>query len=69
MVTKVGACQTTYKITVGDVTNVVTNIKTGKSDGSEGLKSDHFINGTNKLYATLSLLCTSFCPMVLVLIQ
>ena len=28
---------------------VVSLLKLGKSDGSEGLFSDHFINGTRKL--------------------
>ena len=29
--------------------NAVTHLKLGKSDGSERLFSDHFINGTRKL--------------------
>ena len=53
--TKVNACNTVYTISVADVSNAVTHLKTGKSDGSKGLKSDHFINGTNKLYVILSL--------------
>ena len=40
--------------------NVVTHLKLGKSDGSEGLFSDHFIHGTRKLYAFLSILFTLF---------
>ena len=67
--TKVNACNTVYTITVSDVTNAVTQLKTGKSNGSEGLKSDHFINGTNKLYAIISLLYIKMYPMVLVLIH
>ena len=38
-----------YCKTVQDVMNAVTHSKLGKSDGSEGLFSDHFINGTRKL--------------------
>ena len=38
-----------YCITVQDVMNAVTHLKLGKSDGSEGLFSNHFINGTRKL--------------------
>ena len=41
--TKVNACNTVYKKTVSDVTQM----KTAKSDGRAGLKSDHFLNGTN----------------------
>ena len=58
MGTNVNACDTVYIITV-DVTNAVTHLKTGKSDDSEDLKSDNFINGTNNI----------FYPMVLVLIE
>ena len=49
-----------YCITVQDVVNAVTDLKLGKSDGSEGLFSDHFINGTRKLYVFLSILFTLF---------
>ena len=38
--------------------NAVTHLKTGKSDGSEGLSSDHFIHGNRKLYVLLSVLFT-----------
>ena len=38
-----------YCVTVQDVMNAVTHSKLGKSDGSEGILSDHFINGTRKL--------------------
>ena len=34
--------------------------KTGKSDGLEGLSSDHFIHGNRKLYVLLSILFTLF---------
>ena len=44
----------------------------GKSDGSEGLFSDHFSNGTRKLYILLSILftlflCHSFSPDSMIL--
>ena len=56
-----------YCITVQDVMNAVTNLKLGKSDELEGLFSDHFINGTRKLYIFLYIfftlfLCYSFSP-------
>ena len=34
-----------YIITVTDVMNAIAHLKSGKSDGSEGLFSDHFIHG------------------------
>ena len=43
-----------------DVSNDVTHLKADNSDGSEGLKSDHFSNCTNKLDVILSLLYTYF---------
>ena len=49
-----------YNITVHDVINAVTYLKTSKSDGSEGLSSDHFIHGNRKLYVLLSILFTIF---------
>ena len=49
-----------YCITVQDVMNAVTHLKIGKSDGSEGLFSDYFINGTRRLYVFLSILFTVF---------
>ena len=47
-----------YCITAQDGINVVTHLKLGKSDGLEGLFSDHFIKGTRKLYVFLSILFT-----------
>ena len=49
-----------YNITVHDVMNAVTHLKRGKSDGSEGLSSDHFIHGNRTLYVLLSILFTLF---------
>ena len=44
---------------MNDVIDAVMHLKSGKSDGNEGLNSDHFIHGTNKLYAILALLFTA----------
>ena len=49
-----------YNITVHDVMNAVTHLKTGKTHGSEGLSSDYFIHGNRKLYVLLSILFTLF---------
>ena len=35
-------------------------LKDGKSDGYEGLSSDHFIHGNRQLYVLLSILFTLF---------
>ena len=48
-----------YNITVTDVINTIAHLKSGKSDGSEGLFSDHFIHGTHSFYVILSMLLTS----------
>ena len=40
---------TTYCL-IYNVMNAVTHLKTGKSDGSEGLSSNHFIHGNRKIY-------------------
>ena len=48
-----------YIITVTDVKNAIAHRKSGKSDGSEGLFSDHFIHGTHRFYVILSILFTS----------
>ena len=42
-----------YNITVHNVMNAVTHLKTGKSGMSEGLSSDNFIHGNRKLYVLL----------------
>ena len=49
-----------YNITVPDVMNAVTHLKDGKSDGYEGLSSDHFIHSNRQLYVLLSILFTLF---------
>ena len=48
-----------YIFTVTDVMNAIAHLKSGKSDGSEGLFSHHFIYGTHRLYIILSMLFTS----------
>ena len=48
-----------YIITVTDVMNAIAHLKSGKSDGSEGLFSDHFIHDTHRFYVILSMLFTS----------
>ena len=45
-----------YIITLTDVMNAIAHLKSGKSDGSEGLFSDHFIHGTHRFYVILSML-------------
>ena len=47
-----------YVITVTDVMNAIAHHKSGKSDCSEGLFSDHFIHGTHRFYVILSILFT-----------
>ena len=49
-----------YRTTVQDVIDAVAHLKVGKSNGSEGLFSYHFINGTKPLHIFLSLLLTLF---------
>ena len=47
-----------YFITVTDVMNAIAHLKSGKSDGSEGLFSGHLLHGTHRFYVILSILCT-----------
>ena len=56
--TCIDTCNINYNISINDVIDL--NLKSGKSDGNEGLNSDHFIHGTKKLHAILALLFTSF---------
>ena len=58
--TRIDTCNINYNISINDVIDAAMHLKSGKSDGNEGLNSDHFIHGTNKLYAILALLFTSF---------
>jgi exonuclease III len=50
---------TDYVINTNDVIAAVKNVKLGKDDGTEGLYSDHIINGCHRLYTMLGLLYTS----------
>ncbi len=40
-------------ININDINNAIKQIKSNKSDGYLGLYSDHFINGTDKMYELL----------------
>ena len=44
------------KITSMDVVKTVKSLKLGKSDGDNGIVSDHIICGSNRLYIILSIL-------------
>ena len=46
-------------ITIDDVINSVKKLKCSKADGSEGLYSDHLINGSHSLFVLLSLIFNS----------
>ncbi len=43
-----------YTISFDDVNKAIIRLKRGKSDGEEGLNTDHIINGTDKLYMFLT---------------
>ena len=45
-----------YIVTVQDVKKAICKLKTGKSDGGEGLFSDHIIHGCHYLYVLLSMI-------------
>ena len=53
-----------YVISHSDVINAVSHLKNGKSDGSEGLFSDHFLHATHRFYVILYtlFLSHSFSP-------
>ena len=48
-----------YDISVEDVVEGVQRLKLGKSDGEEGLNSDHIIHGPRILYVLLTLVFNS----------
>ena len=48
-----------YVITTNDVNEGIKLLKHNKSDGNEGLSSNHIIYGSNLLYAKIACLCTS----------
>ncbi len=45
-----------YVITVSAVINGIVHLKHGKTDGTEGLYSDHLINGCDSLYVYLTMM-------------
>ena len=47
-------------IYINDVIDAVMHLKSGKSDGNEGLNYDNFIHGNIKFYSILALLFTAF---------
>ncbi len=54
---RVGEDQEMYvEVTLDDVKEAITQLKSGKSDGDAGLDSDHLINGTDYLNRLLSML-------------
>ena len=46
--------QQSYRVEFCDVRKAIAKLKHGKSDGQEGLNSDHIINGTEKLFQYLT---------------
>ena len=50
---------TAYNICVDDTVKGVRRLKLGKSDGEEGLSSDHIINGPRLLYVLLTIVFNS----------
>ena len=50
---------TAYMICVDDTIKGVRRLKLGKSDGEEGLSSDHIINGPRVLYVLLTMVFNS----------
>ena len=50
---------TAYNICVDDTVKGVRRLKLGKSDGEEGLSSDHIINGPRLLYVLLTMVFNS----------
>ena len=55
-----------YVLSHSDVINAVSHLKNGKSDGSEGLFSDHFLHATHRFYLFYT---PCFYHMVLAQIQ
>ena len=52
-----------FVIYINDVEEAIANLKLGKSDGEEGLVSDHFINGTMLLQVLITCLFNN-CMLV-----
>ena len=49
-------CTRTTQISVNNVNNAITKLKLGKSDGNNGLTTDHLKQGSHKLYVAISIL-------------
>lgn len=56
---KSGGCTKSHRITPGEVSKCISNLKYGKHDGYLGHYTDHLINGTQRLHIMLSLLYSS----------
>ena len=54
-----------YVISHSDVINAVSHLKHGKSDGSEGLFSDHFLHATHRFTLVYLFYTACFYRMVL----
>ena len=54
-----GDCQFNHIINVSDVTACVKQLKSNKSDGNEGLSSNHIIYGSSTLFSKITALCTA----------
>ena len=57
-----GYTNSDFVICINDVKEAIANLKLGKSDGEEGLVSDHFINGTMQLQVLIT--CLFNCMLV-----
>ena len=49
-------CTCTTQISVNNVSDAITKLKLGKSDGNNGLTTDHLKQGSHKLYVAISVL-------------
>ena len=56
---KTGQCPISHVVTVDEVICCVNLLKSNKSDGNEGLLSNHIINGSTLLYDNIAMLCTA----------
>ena len=54
-----GDCQFNHIINVSDFTACVKQLKSNKSDGNEGLSSNHIIYGSSTLFSKITALCTA----------
>ncbi len=54
-----GKCFMNHEVSLNDVIKCVNKLKTNKSDGNEGLSSNHIIHGSPLLFAKISTLSTA----------